>query len=57
MYNQNVIEPEVELDGTYTFCPKCGYHRLLPVQQTHCPNCKTELDWHWLEAMKIKKQT
>lgn len=55
MNNQNKIEPEVESDGAYCYCPRCGYHRLMPVQQTHCPKCKIELDWDWFEAMKIKK--
>lgn len=55
MNNQNKIEPEVESDGAYCYCPRCGYHRLMPVQQTHCPKCKIELDWDWFETMKIKK--
>lgn len=49
------IEPDVEVDGQYCFCTQCGYYKLLPVQHTHCPKCKIELDWDWLETMKISK--
>ena len=48
------IEPEVESDGQYCYCPKCGYYELFPVQ-TNCPKCKVTLDWDWLEKMKISK--
>lgn len=55
MDNQNKIQPEVESDGSYCYCSRCGYYRLVPVQHANCPKCKIELDWDWFEAMKIKK--
>ena len=48
------VEPQIELDGRFCFCPICGYSRLL-TSQSNCPDCNVELDWDWIEKMKIKK--
>ena len=54
MNNQNKVEPVISGSG-YAYCPICGYYDLLPSQHEHCPKCKVEIDWDWLETMKIKK--
>ena len=42
---QTPIEPEVELDGGYTYCPIC-YKEVKPKQPVCC-NCNQLLDWSW----------
>lgn len=42
---QTPIEPEVELDGGYAYCPIC-YKEVKP-KQSVCYNCDQLLDWSW----------
>lgn len=42
---QTPIEPEIELDGGYTYCPIC-YKEVTPKQPV-CRNCDQLLDWSW----------
>lgn len=42
---QKPIEPEVELDGGYCYCPTC-YKEVYPKQHC-CSNCNQLLDWSW----------
>lgn len=41
------IEPEIELDGGYAYCPICTYE-VYPCQEK-CSNtkCQQLLDWSW----------
>ena len=54
MNNQNKVEPVISGSGC-AYCPICGYYDLLPTKHAHCPKCNVEIDWDWIEKMKIKK--
>jgi hypothetical protein len=42
------IQPEIELDGGYAYCPIC-YHRDLKPGEHNCVNCGQLIDWSWMK--------
>jgi endogenous inhibitor of DNA gyrase (YacG/DUF329 family) len=52
--NKNIpIEPEIELDGGYAYCPICHQPDLEPNNiTTKCPNCDQLIDWSWMNKFR-----
>jgi hypothetical protein len=47
------IEPEIELDGGYAYCPICYHPDLEPNNIiTKCPNCDQLIDWSWMNKFR-----
>ena len=47
------IEPEIELDGGYAYCPKCYQPDLEPITIiTICPKCGQLIRWDWMDKFK-----
>ena len=47
------IEPEIELDGGYAYCPKCYQTDLEPIAIiTICPKCGQLIRWDWMDKFK-----
>ena len=47
------LQPLIELDGGYAYCPKCGQKDLEPTEKiTKCPNCNQLIDWSWMDRFK-----
>ena len=44
------IEPEIELDGGYSYCARCKNE--LNEKELICPKCHQVQDWSWLEKYK-----
>lgn len=44
------IEPEIELDGGYTYCIRCTNE--IDPHTNICPYCKQVQDWSWLVRRK-----
>lgn len=41
------IEPEIELDGGYAYCPICTYEVYPHQDSCSNPKCQQLLDWSW----------
>lgn len=47
------IQPEIEIDGMYAYCPICEYFDLHPTDViTTCPSCNQLIDWSWMRKFK-----
>ena len=47
------IEPEIELDGGYAYCPICHQPDLEPSNViTKCPSCSQLIDWSWMNKFR-----
>lgn len=54
--NKNTpIEPQIEADGWYAYCPICYHSDLEPDNIiTKCPNCNQLIDWSWMKKFRDK---
>ena len=41
------LEPEIELDGGYSYCARCKNE--LKEREQICPKCHQLQDWYWLK--------
>ena len=48
------IEPEIELDGGYTYCIRCTNE--IDPHNKICPYCHQLQDWSWFGKYKKNKQ-
>ena len=53
-FNKNIpIEPEIEVDGRYAYCPNCFERYLEPNNIiTSCPKCNQLIDWSWMDKFR-----
>lgn len=50
------IQPEIEVDGGYAYCPVCKHSDLEPTDIiTKCPECQQVIDWSWMRKFKDKE--
>lgn len=50
------IEPGINADGWYAYCPICYKTDLEPCTK-RCPECNQLLDWTWFTKKENKKET
>ena len=49
------IQPEIEVDGWYAYCPICKHSDLEPTHIiTECPTCGQLIDWSWMGKFEQK---
>ena len=49
------IQPGINCDGWYAYCPNCYHFDLEPTEKiTRCPKCNQAIDWSWFSDFKDK---
>lgn len=49
------VEPQIEVDGWYAYCPICLCIDLIPEKDVSCPMCNQILDWNWYTKIANNK--